>query len=577
MKSILTFLSTLLAASAAFAGLDLLSVSVNPTAAASGQTVTGAVQLTEACRNSAGCLISMSSSNTSAASVPASVVVANGGMSNTFTFTAGAMSSQTSVTITGTFGGKSKIVTMTVGSGAPAALCAANSTRSCAISNGSGQQTCDSTGSAWGTCQALSCNAGFTLQNGSCTASQTTSSGTLNIFQMTGDGTAGSVGVASGGAVNIYTSILNSCQNAAGCVVNLSSSNPAVLAVPATMTISNTALGNTIYLSAGQVSTSTSVSVTASAGGVSKTLTTTIFAGAPPPSVSSMYMYGDGGYSPVSGQITYMQVNMYSTCPVGGCLVSMSSSNSVAAPVPSQVLVPEGQSFVRFPVQIGTVSAKTNVIITTNFQGQSYNTGSMFSVRPPWPRNADGSIAMVANTQRPGSTSVQVNSLQAARAWENALDSMMYDDVDINLYNQCQAAFAGNGQLIATSQPTQMALVSNGFNYYYYYNQNYRCQSGYISWLQTISTTVGSVIAPQGFPVSVCLERAAPTNIAVALSSSTSAARVPTSVTIFAGQTCASFNVTTNVLNDGTAGVDAKISATLNGLRINVIKTVYYY
>ncbi len=571
MKTKLTFLTTMLATLVAHAGLEISSISLSPSAATAGQSITGTAHLTEGCKYSAGCIVSLRSSNTAVASVPASVTVASGATSKTFSFLAG--STNGTASITGTFEGKSASASMSVSGGAtapaPTPICTANSTRSCTVANGTGQQTCNSSGSAWSSCLASSCNTGYTLQNGSCVASQTSTTGKLDVFQLTS-------GASSGGTVDVYANILNSCQSTSGCEIRFTSSNPALLPVPASMMLANQQFGSTIYVTAGAVSAPTAVSVTASAGGVSKTLSTTIFPGAVPPAVMHMYMYGDGGYSPVTGQMINMQLNMQGTCPAGGCLVSMSSSNATAAPVPAQVLVPEGRSYVNFFVKAGTVAAKTTVTITASSYGQSYNTGSMLTVRPSWPVNADGSISMVAITQNPGSTTVQSNPVQEARAYQNGLDSMMYTDVALNLYNQCQAAFAGNGQLVATSQPTQLPRTTNGYNYYYSYTQNYNCRAGYTGWLSSFTTTAGTVTAPQGFAVTACMVKPAAANVVVNFSSNTAAASVPASATIPAGQLCVTVNVATASLNDGYAGVDARITAKLNGLWVNAIKTVYY-
>lgn len=580
MNTKLTFLTTMLATLVAHAGLEMSSISLSPSAATAGQSVTGTAHLSEGCKFSAGCVVSLRSSNTAVASVPASVTVVSGATSKTFTFAAGSTSG--SASITGTFEGKSASASLSVSGGAtapaPTPICTANSTRSCTISNGSGQQTCNSSGSAWSSCLASSCNTGYTLQNGSCVAAQSSSSEKLNVFQLSGSAASGynSMGVSSGATVEAYTNILPACSNFAGCEVRFTSSNPSVLPMPASMIIPSSLIATTATATAGVVSVPTTVSVTATAGGISKTLSIVIFPGAVPPTIMHMYIFGDGGYSPVSGQMINMQLNMNGYCPVGGCLVSMSSSNMTAAPVPAQVLVPEGKSSVNFLVRAGTVAAKTTVTITASFYGQSYNTGSQLSVRAPWPRNADGSISMVAITQNPGATTVIPNSVQEARAYQNGLDSMMYTDVALNLYNQCQAAFAGNGQLVATSEPTQLPRTSNGYSYFYSYTQNYNCRSGYTGWLSSFTTTTGYVTAPQGFVVTACINKPAAGNVVVNFSSNTAAASVPASATIPAGQLCVTVNVATAPLNDGYAGVDARITAKLNGLWVNAIKTIYY-
>jgi len=52
--------------------------------------------------------------------------------------------------------------------------CTAGSTTACAINNGSGVQTCISNGAGYGACVLSSCNAGFNMQNGQCVANACT-------------------------------------------------------------------------------------------------------------------------------------------------------------------------------------------------------------------------------------------------------------------------------------------------------------------------------------------------------------------------------------------------------------------
>ena len=53
----------------------------------------------------------------------------------------------------------------------PVQICSPNTVRSCPVTNGIGQQTCDSTGSGYGACTVKNCNSGFILSSfGVCTA-----------------------------------------------------------------------------------------------------------------------------------------------------------------------------------------------------------------------------------------------------------------------------------------------------------------------------------------------------------------------------------------------------------------------
>ena len=57
------------------------------------------------------------------------------------------------------------------------AVCSPNTQQSCPTGNGTGLQTCNSTGSAWGSCGNISsCNGGYTLYGGACSATSQTCS-----------------------------------------------------------------------------------------------------------------------------------------------------------------------------------------------------------------------------------------------------------------------------------------------------------------------------------------------------------------------------------------------------------------
>jgi hypothetical protein len=102
-----------LASGSAPAPTSLASVSVNPTSVTGGNSSTGTVTLSGPAP-SGGAQVALSSSNTTAARVPASVTVAAGATSATFAVSTSAVASSTSVVISGTYGGATKTVSLTV-------------------------------------------------------------------------------------------------------------------------------------------------------------------------------------------------------------------------------------------------------------------------------------------------------------------------------------------------------------------------------------------------------------------------------------------------------------------------------
>jgi hypothetical protein len=98
---------------AAPSAATLSSVAVSPSSVVGGNGSTGTVTLTSAAP-SGGALVSLSSSNTAAATVPASVTVAAGATSATFTVTTTTVSASTAVTISATYNGVTQTAGLTV-------------------------------------------------------------------------------------------------------------------------------------------------------------------------------------------------------------------------------------------------------------------------------------------------------------------------------------------------------------------------------------------------------------------------------------------------------------------------------
>jgi Domain of unknown function (DUF4082)/Bacterial Ig domain/Purple acid Phosphatase, N-terminal domain/Fibronectin type III domain len=92
---------------------SLTSVTLNPTSVTGGSSSTGTVTLTGPAP-SGGAVVTLSSSNTTAATVPASVTIAAGATSNTFTVTTTAVTTSTAVTITASYSGANQTATLTV-------------------------------------------------------------------------------------------------------------------------------------------------------------------------------------------------------------------------------------------------------------------------------------------------------------------------------------------------------------------------------------------------------------------------------------------------------------------------------
>jgi FG-GAP-like repeat len=187
------------------------SLSVSPATVEGGNPVTGTVFLSGGAP-AGGLVVSLSSSNTAAATVPATMIVHGGLSSGTFPVSTLAGPTTRTTTITASANGVSRTADLTVTPSAAASL----------------------------------------------------STVAVNPASVTG-------GASSQGTVT-----LTSPAPAGGFAVSLSSSNTAAATVPASVSVAQGATSATFAIATSAVTTSTPVTITASAGGVTRTATLTV-------------------------------------------------------------------------------------------------------------------------------------------------------------------------------------------------------------------------------------------------------------------------------------------------------------
>ena len=185
----------------------LSSLTLNPASVVGGNTSLGTVTLNAAAPPS-GAVVSLSSSNTAAATVPVSVTIPSGAISTTFTVTTSSLATSTSSTISASYAGETETAILSV--------------------------------------QAAS-------------SVTTLSSLTLNPTNLVGGNT-------SQGTVT-----LSAAAPSPGVVVTLSSSNTAAATVPASVSIASGASSATFTVGTSSVSTSSSSTISASYAGVTDT------------------------------------------------------------------------------------------------------------------------------------------------------------------------------------------------------------------------------------------------------------------------------------------------------------------
>ncbi len=172
-----------------------------------------------------------------------------------------------------------------------------------------------------------------------------------------------------GGNSSTGTVTLTAPAPSGGFVVNLSSSNTNVATVPNTVTVPAGATSATFTVSTRAVTSTTSVTITASANGVSRTATLTVN-----PSSSSVTLQSLT-ISPTSvwgGSTATGTVTLSGPAPAGGVVVSLRSSNSTRASVPSSITIPAGATSANFTIRTTSrFFSITTVTITATYNGVS--------------------------------------------------------------------------------------------------------------------------------------------------------------------------------------------------------------
>jgi hypothetical protein len=194
---------------------SLAGIALNPASVVGGATSQGTASLTSAAP-AGGAVVTLSSSNMSAATVPASVTIPAGAFSATFSVSTASVTASTSVTISGAFGGATRNATLTVTpppAPPPPASLSSISVTPASVTGGSSAQ------------------------------------GTVT---------------------------LTSAAPTGGLVVALSTSNTAVATAPSSVTVAQGATSASFAIATRAVSSSTSVTITTSAGGVTRTAGLTV-------------------------------------------------------------------------------------------------------------------------------------------------------------------------------------------------------------------------------------------------------------------------------------------------------------
>jgi uncharacterized repeat protein (TIGR03803 family) len=338
---------------------------------------------------------------------------------------------------------------------------------------------------------------------------------------------------------------------AGGAIVKLSSPSTAI-GLPPTVAVLEGETTGYFAITTKAITATTTALVTATVGSSSQQALLTITFGIPGITVSSLTL------SPTSvpgGSTTTDTVFLSVPAPLGGAIVTLTSSDTTVATVPATILVPPGQTGTTFTVRTKTVTANKTVTVSANL-GASAKSSLLTVTSMPLTSVASVSLnpATVAGGQTPtgtvtmsgpapsGGTVVSLNSNNGAAATPLTVPIAP---------NATSATFPIFTTAVNVSTPVTITATANGTS------QQAILTILPMSAVSLSSLTVNptSVRGGSNSTGTVTLSAAAPSGGAVVTlsSSNTSFGTVPASVTVAAGNSSATFTVTTKRPNSNTS------------------------
>lgn len=165
------------------------------------------------------------------------------------------------------------------------------------------------------------------------------------------------------GETTVVAVQLTAAVPSGGATINLNSSNPSVVPVPAIITMPGNTAWMQFQLTVGQVTTPTPVTITATLNSGSASAQFTL----QPPSLKSLTI----SPSTISGGAQPQGIVMLNgQAPAGGAVVTLTSNSPSVSP-PASVFVEAGSFSVSFPIPTSAVTANTTATVTASYAGAS--------------------------------------------------------------------------------------------------------------------------------------------------------------------------------------------------------------
>jgi hypothetical protein len=276
--------------------------------------------------------------------------------------------------------------------------------------------------------------------------------------------------VLEGGQGSAGTATLTGAAPAGGTVVSLSSSNPAVASVPASVTVpaGATSAGFTVTTTA--VTTTQSPVITASAGGVTQSITMSV-SPPPPPPARTLTALTLNPASVTGGAGSTGTVTLSGAAPAGGTAVSLSSADTTAVTVPAGITVPAGATSATFAVATSSVTAQQAVFISGTAGGVTRSAQLTVNpgAAPPPPAPAASAVALSPSTVTGGAGSTGTVTLSSAAPSGGLVVSLSSNNAAASVpasvsvpAGATSATFGITTTSVTTAQPALISATGGG-------------------------------------------------------------------------------------------------------------------
>jgi hypothetical protein len=345
-----------------------------------------------------------------------------------------------------------------------------------------------------------------------------------------------SVSPVVGGTSTTGTLTLTSPAPTGGTTVSLASSSLSAI-VGSSVTIPAGSMTASFTVSTNAVSNDTSAVISATVYGVKLKSTLSILG----PKVTSVTL---AAASVVSLGTTTGTVTLSTNAPVGGKVVTLSSSNASVASVPVSVTVAAGTRTATFTITAGTVIANTNATITATTNG---STGTAtITVTPPAAVLSTLTTNVAAVTG--GVAVTGTVTLTSAAPTGGAVVTLSSSSTTIGTVpasvtvaaGSTTATFTITTRTVTAASSLTITATRNGVS------KTATITVNPVRVVSTLTLNPTSVVGGSNSTGTVTLTGIATEAVVVTLTSgTTSVARVPVSVTVPVGSTTATFTITT--------------------------------